>query len=101
MKKPKHHVFMCGSFRANGTPQGVCDKKNSMQLLQYLVQELSDRGMTDVSVSSTGCLKLCDAGPVMVVYPQNWWYGHVESEAVIDEIIDALEEEKPAMSYVI
>ncbi len=101
MKKPKHHIFVCGSFRANGTPQGMCDKKNSMQLLQYLVQELSDRGMTDVAVSSTGCLKLCDVGPVMVIYPQNWWYGHVESEAAIDEIIDSLEEGKPAASYVI
>jgi (2Fe-2S) ferredoxin len=37
----------------------------------------------------------------MVVYPQNWWYGHVESEAAIDEIIDSLEEGKPAESYVI
>jgi (2Fe-2S) ferredoxin len=101
MKKPKQHIFVCGSFRANGTPQGVCNRKSSMQLLQYLVQELSDRGMTDVSVSSTGCLKLCDVGPAMVVYPQNWWYGGVESEAAIDEIIDSLETGKPAETYVI
>ena len=80
MKKPKHHIFVCGSFRANGAPQGVCNKKDSLQLLQYLEQELSDRGMTDVSVSSTGCLKLCDVGPAMIVYPQNWWYGRVENE---------------------
>lgn len=101
MKKPKHHIFVCGSFRANGAPQGVCNKKNSLQLLQYLEQELSDRGMTDVSISSTGCLKLCDMGPAMVIYPQSWWYGRVETEAAVDEIIDALEEGRPAAQYLL
>ncbi len=101
MKKPKHHIFVCGSFRANGAPQGVCNKKDSLQLLQYLEQELSDRGMTDVSVSSTGCLKLCEMGPAMIVYPQNWWYGRVETQAALDEIIDALEEGRPAAQYLL
>ncbi len=101
MKKPEHHIFVCGSFRANGTPQGVCNKKNSMGLLQYLEQELSDRGMVGVTVSSTGCLKVCEAGPAMVVYPENWWYGRVEDEAAVDAIIDALEQGRPAAEYII
>jgi len=101
MIKPKHHIFVCGSFRANGAPQGVCSKKSSMNLLQYMEQELSDRGMTDIVVSSTGCLKNCESGPVMVVYPENWWYGKVETEEAIDKIIDALEEGKTAETYVI
>jgi (2Fe-2S) ferredoxin len=101
MKKPKHHIFVCGSFRAKGDPQGVCHKKNSMELLQYLEQELSDRGLTDVVVSSTGCLKICDSGPSMVVYPENWWYGKVDTEAAVDEIIEALEEGRPAQNYMV
>ncbi|MEN6331951.1 MAG: (2Fe-2S) ferredoxin domain-containing protein [Smithella sp.] len=101
MQKPKHHIFVCGSFRATGDSQGVCNKKNSLQLLQYMEREIADRGLTDVIVSSTGCLKICDKGPAMVVYPENWWYGKFESEAAIDEIIDALEEGKPASSYLI
>jgi (2Fe-2S) ferredoxin len=101
MTKPKHHIFVCGSFRANGTPQGVCNKKNSMGLLQYLEQELADRGLSGVTVSSSGCLKACDAGPAMVIYPENWWYGRVETESAIDEIIDALEVGEPAGAYVL
>jgi (2Fe-2S) ferredoxin len=97
----KHHIFVCGSFRAGGAPQEVCHKKNSMDLLQYLEQELSDRGLTDVVVSSTGCLKLCDTEPSLVVYPENWWYGKVESESAIDENIDALEGGKPSGTYII
>ena len=95
MKKPKHHIFVCGSFRAAGGPQGVCNKKNSMGLLQYLEQELSDRDMADVTVSSTGCLKLCEQGPVVVVYPEGHWYGKMDEER-IDQMLDALAEGKPA-----
>jgi (2Fe-2S) ferredoxin len=101
MKKPKHHIFVCGSFRASGDSQGVCHKKDSMQLLQYMERELSDRGLTDVVVSSTGCLKVCERGPAMVIYPENWWYGKIENESVIDEIIDALEEGRTADNYLI
>jgi len=101
MQKPKHHIFVCGSYRAGGDSQGVCSKKDSLQLLQYMERELSDRGLADVMVSSTGCLKVCDRGPAMVIYPENWWYGRVESEEDIDNIIDALEEGKPADGYLI
>jgi (2Fe-2S) ferredoxin len=101
MKKPEHHIFVCGSFRANGTPQGVCNKKNSMGLLQYLEQELTDRGLTGVAISATGCLKACDAGPVVVVYPENWWFGHIDDEASIDAVIDALEEGKAAEKFLL
>ncbi len=101
MKKPKHHIFVCASFRVKGDPQGICHKKNSTGLLQYLEQELSDRGLTEVVVSSTGCLKVCETGPSMVIYPENWWYGKIEGESDIDEIIDALEDGKPAGAYMI
>jgi (2Fe-2S) ferredoxin len=101
MKKPGKHIFVCASFRVSGEPQGVCHKKGSVNLMQYLEQELSDRGLADVAVSSTGCLKVCDRGPAMVVYPENTWYGKVENEAAIDEIIDALENGAVAEKYVI
>jgi (2Fe-2S) ferredoxin len=73
-----------------GEPQGVCNKKGAPGLLQYLEEEVSDRGL-DAMVSATGCLKVCDRGPAMVIYPQGWWYGDLDEEAV-DEILDALEE---------
>ncbi|MFO7568517.1 MAG: (2Fe-2S) ferredoxin domain-containing protein [Smithellaceae bacterium] len=101
MQKPKHHIFVCASFRASGEPQGVCHKKESLGLLQYMEQEISDRGMAGVSVSSTGCLKVCDRGPAMVVYPENWWYGKIENESAVDEILDALEEGKTAEKYLL
>jgi (2Fe-2S) ferredoxin len=101
MEKPAHHIFVCGSFRATGAPQGVCNKKGSMQLMQYLQETLADRGLDGVLVSSTGCLKVCDRGPAMVVYPENWWYGHIESEEAVDAVIDSIEKGTPATEYLI
>lgn len=101
MKKPDKHIFVCASFRMSGDPQGVCHKKGSASLIQYLEQELSDRGLAGITVSSTGCLKVCDRGPAMVIYPDNIWYGKVENEAAIDEIIDAIENGSTAEKYVI
>jgi (2Fe-2S) ferredoxin len=72
-----------------------------MGLLQYLEQELADRGLPEVAVSSTGCLKACDHGPVVIIYPESWWFGGVEDEAAIDAIIDGLESGQPAEAYLI
>lgn len=101
MKKPAHHIFLCGSFRVTGGAQGVCSKKGSMLLMQYLEGELADRGMGDVAVSSTGCLNVCDRGPALIVYPENWWYGGIESEEAIDAVIDSIESGVPAPDYII
>jgi len=97
MQKPEHHIFVCSSFRVNGNAKGVCQKKDSTTLIQYLESEITDRGL-DALVSSTGCMNLCNNGPVMMVYPDNYWYGNVDEEA-IDEILDALEDGKPAEDY--
>jgi len=89
MTKPTHHIFVCGSFRPTGA-QGVCHKKDSSALLQYFEQEAADRGLDGVTVSSTGCMKMCDNGPVVIIYPEASWYGKV-TEQIADAILDAIE----------
>jgi (2Fe-2S) ferredoxin len=99
MTKPTHHIFVCGSFRPTGA-QGVCHKKGSSSLLQYFEQEASDRGLDGLMVSSTGCLKSCEQGPVVIVYPQNVWYKSVD-EAGADAILDAIENDIVAEAYLL
>ncbi len=95
MDKPDFHILVCSSFRVGGDPQGVCHKKGAASFLPYLEEELVDRGL-NAQVSACGCLKVCDRGPAMVVYPQNYWYGDIDSEAKIDQILEALEEGEAA-----
>ena len=99
MQKPDHHIFVCASFRGLEA-KGKCIKNNSMQLIPYIQEELADRGL-NAMVSTTGCLNLCEEGPVMVIYPQGTWYKGVTSEDAVDEILDALEEGKTAEQYLL
>ena len=101
MTKPDRHILVCGSFRAGGDPQGVCSKKGAMGLMPYLEEELRDRDMEGVMISATTCLKVCDRGPAMVIYPDNIWYGGIDSEDRVDEILDALEDGEVVESMLI
>jgi (2Fe-2S) ferredoxin len=94
MKKPQYHFFLCNSFRANGEPQGACNKQGATDLLQYLQSEITDRGI-DAMVSMTSCLNVCEKGPVLVVYPHELWYYEI-TEQKLDEILDALQDGCPA-----
>ncbi len=98
MEKPTHHILVCASFRVTGEPKGLCHKKGSTGFLQYIEEEVLDRGL-DVLISTTGCLKQCEKGPVMVIYPEGYWYGEIDSEEKIDEILDALEDGEVAEAY--
>jgi (2Fe-2S) ferredoxin len=96
MHKPQYHLFLCNSFRVNGDPQGSCNRKGSADLLQHLQDEISDRGL-DAIVSTTSCLNVCEKGPILVIYPKEWWYYDVTPEK-IDEILDALETDEAVPS---
>ncbi|NWJ51381.1 MAG: (2Fe-2S) ferredoxin domain-containing protein [Bacteroidetes bacterium] len=98
MKKPDFHILVCNSYRIAGNAQGACNRKNAPQMIQYLTEGAVDRGL-DVTVSSTGCLNICAQGPIVVVQPQNVWYGGIESEDQMDELLDALENGEEVEKY--
>ncbi len=100
MEKPEYHLFLCASFRAGGDSKGVCHKKGAVDLLPYIENEILDRGL-DAQITSTGCLKACDHGPVVILQPKGLWYGNVDSEAKVDQVLDAVEEGEAVHSLLI
>lgn len=98
MEKPDYHILVCASFRGTEA-KGVCHQKGALELLPYIESEIADRGL-DALVSSTSCLKACDHGPVLIVYPSGDWYGKVGEEGV-DAILDALEKGIQAEEHLI
>ena len=97
MESSRFHLLICNSYRTSGEAKGVCNRKGAASLPQYLEEEIVDRGI-DAIVSTTSCFKCCEKGPVMVVYPEGWWYSELDEEK-LDEILDALEQEQPAEAY--
>ena len=91
MQKPETHIFVCASTRLNGKVQGACQNKESHNLVMMFTEEIMNRDLeSQVMVTATGCVGLCEKGPIVMIYPQQVWYGEV-SEDDIDEILDAVE----------
>ncbi|OEF96265.1 2Fe-2S ferredoxin [Desulfuribacillus alkaliarsenatis] len=96
MGKPVKHIFVCSSSRINGQQKGYCHSNDAVNLVEMFMEELMERDLSgDVMVTNTGCLAICEKGPVVIVYPDNIWYGSV-SEGDVEEIIEQhIEEDKP------
>ena len=87
MQKPKYHIFVCTSSRPNGS-KGFCHTKEGFGIMEEIMEEINERGLgAEVLVTNTGCLGLCEQGPIVIVYPDNVWYGSVSADDV-EEIMD-------------
>ena len=89
MEKPERHIFVCSSSRINGQQQGVCFKKDGVQIVAKFMDEIEDRDLEgEVMVSNTGCFGICEEGPIVAVYPDGIWYGKV-TPGDVEEIMDS------------
>jgi len=74
-----------GIIVCDGTP---CINSGARTLTSALQEQLDRHGLRDrVTISLSGCLGMCDKGPILVVNPGYTIYGHV-TEADIPEIIE-------------
>jgi len=75
----RSHVLVCG-----GTG---CSSSSSAKIKDRFHVQLKEKALDkEVSVVTTGCFGLCEAGPVVIVYPEGTFYSHVKVEDV-DEIV--------------
>ncbi len=73
------HVLVCG-----GTG---CSSSGSAKLIELFEQKIEEYGLAkEVKVIRTGCFGLCEAGPVVIVYPDGTFYSRVKAENV-EEIV--------------
>lgn len=88
MEKPVHHIFICTSSRPTGQQKGFCHSKDGVEVMMRFMEEIEDRELgNEVFITNTGCFGICEQGPIVVVYPENVWYGSVTPDDV-EEILD-------------
>ena len=64
-----------------------CSSSKSPEIIAEFEKQLAAHGLADeVQVSPSGCQGLCAKGPIVVVWPEGAYYGHV-SVADVEEIV--------------
>ncbi len=60
------------------------------------MEEIEERGIGgEVFLTNTGCFGICEKGPIVVVYPDNIWYGSVTPDDVREILDTHIEGGKP------
>jgi len=75
MELYRSHVLVCG-----GTG---CTSSGCLKIVDKLNEELDKHQLDkEVKVVKTGCFGLCEAGPIVIVYPEGAFYSQVKPEDV-------------------
>jgi len=64
------HIFLC----CDQTKPKCSTKEESLESWDYLKRRLAELGLTDVYRTKANCLRICEQGPIAVVYPDGAWY---------------------------
>jgi (2Fe-2S) ferredoxin len=72
MGQYKYHVFVC-------TYGKTCPKQGAEDVHDTLKKAVKESGLKDqVRINHAGCMNQCGHGPMVVIYPENVWYSHVD-----------------------
>ncbi len=69
----RRHIFLC----CDQTKPKCCDRQQSLLAWEYLKGRLKALGLSEqggIFRTKANCLRICEGGPIAVVYPEGAWY---------------------------
>jgi (2Fe-2S) ferredoxin len=69
----RRHIFLC----CDQTNPKCCDKERGIAAWEFLKRRLKELGLSEqggILRTKANCLRICEGGPIAVVYPEGTWY---------------------------
>lgn len=81
----RRHIFLC----CDQTEPRCCAKERGLEAWNFLKKRLKELGLSEgggVLRTKANCLRICEGGPIAVVYPEGAWYRRCDPP-VLERII--------------
>jgi (2Fe-2S) ferredoxin len=81
----KRHIFLC----CDQTTPKCCEKERGLAAWEFLKRRLKELGLSEqggILRTKANCLRICEGGPIAVVYPEGAWYAGCDPP-VLERII--------------
>jgi len=81
----RRHIFLC----CDQTTPKCCEKERGLIAWDFLKRRLKELGLSDqggILRTKANCLRICEGGPIAVVYPEGAWYAGCDPP-VLEQII--------------
>jgi (2Fe-2S) ferredoxin len=77
----RRHIFLC----CDQTNPKCCERERGLTAWDFLKRRLKDLGLSEqggILRTKANCLRICEGGPIAVVYPEGAWYRQCDPPAL-------------------
>jgi len=77
----RRHIFLC----CDQTTPKCCEKERGLAAWEFLKRRLRELGLSEqggILRTKANCLRICEGGPIAVVYPEGAWYRECDPDAL-------------------